>query len=224
MPARPAHLLLIDDHALFRTGLRLIVQEHPEVGAISEAGSIAEACALAQDAPVSGGGGAVDLVLLDIMLPGMNGFDGMPSLRKAFPQARIVFVSASVAPDGVREARARGADGFLSKSASGNDILQAIGAVLAGQPCFAVPASSGPLPDGVALTPRQRDVLRLLSAGKPNKVIARQLDLSESTVRGHVTAIFAQLGVDNRSAALLRAQHLGLVDVLPAYAGPASAA
>ncbi|WP_423456463.1 response regulator [Ottowia sp. VDI28] len=206
-----AHLLLIDDHTLFRTGLRLIVQEHPDVGTISEAGSIAQACGL-KSMGGTGDGEEVDLVLLDILMPGMSGLDGVRPLREAFPRARIVLVSASVGPDAVREARARGADGFLPKSASGDDILEAIGLVLSGQSCFPAANASAHSPAKAALTSRQLDVLRLLCTGKPNKVIARDLGLSENTVRVHVTAIFAQLGVDSRSAALLCAQRLGLVD------------
>lgn len=98
----PASLLLVDDHTLFRTGLRLIVQDHPGVDAIFEAGTVAEACALRPE--------TVDLVLLDIQMPGMSGLDGLRLLRQAFPRARIVLVSASVAPDAVYEARTRGAD------------------------------------------------------------------------------------------------------------------
>ncbi|MFN9476612.1 response regulator [Acidovorax sp.] len=201
----PASLLLIDDHTLFRTGLRLIVQDHPAVGSIAEAGSIADACALAP--------AAVDLVLLDIQLPGMSGLDGLRLLRQSYPSARIVLVSASIAPDAVYEARSRGADGFLPKSASGEDILEAISISLSGQPCF--PPNSGNAatvraPAAPTLTARQLEVLSLLCTGKPNKVIARHLGLSENTVRVHVAAIFAQLGVNSRSAALLAAQRLGL--------------
>ena len=203
----PARLLLVDDHNLFRTGLRLIVQDHPSVGSIAEAGSVAQACALQM--------ADADLVLLDIQLPGMSGLDGLRLIRQACPKARIVLVSASVAPDAVNEARARGADGFLPKSASGEDILEAITCALSGLPCF--PAGSGAAqtqaraPGAATLTARQPDVLRLLCAGKPNKVIARDLGLSENTVRVHVAAIFAQLGVNSRSAALLAAQRMGLV-------------
>ena len=200
-----ARLLLVDDHNLFRTGLRLIVQDHPQVGSIAEAGSISEACALEM--------ADADLVLLDIQLPGMSGLDGLHLLRQACPRARIVLVSASVAPDAIHEARVRGADGFLPKSASGEDILEAISCALAGQPCF--PAHSGSSAparsaDTPSLTARQLDVLSHLCTGKPNKVIARDLGLSENTVRVHVAAIFAQLGVNSRSAALLAAQRLGL--------------
>lgn len=205
----PATLLLVDDHTLFRTGLRLIVQDHPSVGAIAEAGSIAQACAL--------GLPSLELVLLDIQLPGMSGLDGLHLLRQHYPVARIVLVSASMAPDAVREARLRGADGFLPKSASAEDILHAITLALAGQPCF--PAESSPstalacvgTPAAPSLTARQLDVLTLLCGGKPNKVIARDLGLSENTVRVHVAAIFSQLGVNSRSTALLQAQRLGLV-------------
>ncbi|RZJ62332.1 MAG: response regulator transcription factor [Acidovorax sp.] len=200
-----ARLLLVDDHNLFRTGLRLIVQDHAGVGAIAEAGSIAEACALhAVD---------TDLVLLDIQLPGMNGLDGLRPLRQACPRARIVLVSASVAPDAVYEARARGADGFLFKSASAEDILNAITCALAGQPCFPIHSSHNAAargPGTPSLTARQLEVLALLCTGKPNKVIARDLGLSENTVRVHVAAIFSQLGVNSRSAALLAAQRIGL--------------
>lgn len=200
-----ARLLLVDDHALFRTGLRLIVQDHPSVGEIAEAGSIAEACALrAAD---------TDLVLLDIQLPGMSGLDGLRPLRQACPSARIVLVSASVAPDAIHEARGRGADGFLPKSASAADIFEAITCALQGKPCFPAHSSNSAAPRGAdtpSLTTRQLEVLSLLCTGRPNKVIARDLGLSENTVRVHVAAIFAQLGVNSRSAALLAAQRLGL--------------
>lgn len=200
-----ARLLLVDDHTLFRTGLRLIVEAHPGVGVISEAGSIAEACALQA--------GDTDLVLLDIQLPGMSGLDGLRLLRRACPVARIVLVSASMAPDAIHEARGRGADGFLPKSANAEDILNAITCALSGKPCFPVNSGNSAIirgPDTPSLTTRQLEVLSLLCMGKPNKVIARDLGLSENTVRVHVAAIFSQLGVNSRSAALLTAQRMGL--------------
>ena len=135
-----ARLLLVDDHTLFRTGLRLIVQDHPSVSSIAEAGSVAEACALQL--------ADTDLVLLDIQLPGMSGLDGLRLIRQACPKARIVLVSASVAPDAVNEARVRGADGFLPKSASGEDILDAITCALAppGSSPDRAPAAAPTLP------------------------------------------------------------------------------
>ena len=211
----PATLILVDDHTLFRTGLRLIVQDHPGVGTIAEAGSIAKACALQLS--------KANLILLDIQLPAMSGLEGMHLLRRACPLARIVLVSASMAPDAVHEARTRGADGFLPKSASGDDILQAITLALAGKPCFPdyqhhyvqpLPSHDTQRP-APTLTTRQLEVLTLLCLGKPNKVIARDLSLSENTVRVHVAAIFAQLSVNSRSTALLTAQRLGLLNTAP---------
>lgn len=196
-------VLLIDDHTLFRAGLQLIVQAHPEVGPILEAGSVLAAREHA--------GQAVDVILLDIELPGLNGLDGLKLLRESFPQARVVVVSASATPAAAGEAAARGADGFLPKSSSANDILQAITRVLRGETSFpdqVTPAASG---TGSTLTVRQLEVLALLCKGKPNKVIARELALSENTVRVHVSAIFAHFGVNSRSEALVAAQRSGLV-------------
>jgi len=101
----------------------------------------------------------------------------------------------------------------LPKSASAEDILEAISCALSGQPCFPINSGNSATvrgPDTPSLTARQLDVLSLLCTGRPNKVIARDLGLSENTVRVHVAAIFAQLGVNSRSAALLAAQRLGL--------------
>ena len=128
-------------------------------------------------------------------------------------QGRSSAEDSSVAPDAIHEARARGADGFLPKSASAEDILEAISCALSGQPCFPINSGNSATvrgPDTPSLTARQLDVLSLLCTGRPNKVIARDLGLSENTVRVHVAAIFAQLGVNSRSAALLAAQRLGL--------------
>jgi DNA-binding NarL/FixJ family response regulator len=207
----PAPLLLVDDHALFRTGLRLIVQDHPGVGTVAEAGSVAEACAMQLP--------DTRLILLDIQLPAISGLDGLHLLRSACPRARIVLVSASTSPGAAAEAQARGADGFLSKAASADDIWQAITLALAGQVCFPTGsnhyAALQPQGDAPAaapeLTVRQTEVLALLCLGKSNKVIARDLALSENTVRVHVSAIFSQLGVNSRSTALLTAQRLGLL-------------
>ena len=199
-------LLLVDDEPAALERLSALLTQVPDVQVVGTARNGREAAE--QVAALK-----PDLVLLDIQMPGMSGLDGLRLLRQAFPRARIVLVSASVAPDAVYEARTRGADGFLPKSASGADILEANSCALSGAPCF--PAHSGNTtttraPAAPALTARQLDVLFLLCTGKPNKVIARDLGLSENTVRVHVAAIFAQLGVNSRSAALLAAQRLGL--------------
>lgn len=201
-------VLLIDDHNLFRTGMRMIMQLFPGMGKILEAGSVM----LAKEHAAH----AVDVILLDIHMPGLNGLEGMGLLRSIFRQAKIVIVSASVSADAVSDAAQRGADGFLPKSASADDIYAALATVLSGGTCF--PSLTGyDTPQSAvkssvpALSARQMEVLAYLAQGKPNKVIAREMGLSENTVRVHVSATFAQLGVNSRTAAVLAAQQAGLV-------------
>lgn len=201
-------VLLIDDHTLFRTGMRMIMQLFPGMGDILEAGSVMLAKQHADQ--------EVDVILLDIQMPGLNGLEGMGLLRSIFRQAKIVILSASVSADAVADAAQRGADGFLPKSASADDIYAAVTTVLSGGVCFptlvgyenqrTIGKSSAP-----ALSARQMEVLAHLAQGKPNKVIAREMGLSENTVRVHVSATFAQLGVNSRTAAVLAAQQAGLV-------------
>jgi two-component system, NarL family, nitrate/nitrite response regulator NarL len=209
MRALPSpQILLIDDHNLFRTGMRMIVQSFPGMGTVLEAGSVM----LAKEHD----GKQVDVILLDIHMPGLNGLDGMGVLRSMFRQAKIIFVSASVSGDAITDAAHRGANGFLPKSASANDIYLAISTVLDGGKCFpdlVGLSTAGRPPSAPTLSARQMEVLALVAQGKPNKVIARDLGLSENTVRVHVSAMFVHLGVNSRTAAVLAAQQAGLIRV-----------
>jgi DNA-binding NarL/FixJ family response regulator len=207
-PLPKPQVLLIDDHTLFRTGMRMILQSFPGMGRVLEAASVM----LAREHE----GHIVDMILLDIQMPGINGLDGMAMLRSMFRQAKVVFVSASVSGDAILDAEQRGADGFLPKSASAHDIFSAMSKVLAGGKCFPTlvghnPASTAGTPAVRQLSNRQMQVLALIAQGKPNKVVARELGLSENTVRVHVSAMFVQLGVNSRTAAVLAAQQAGLV-------------
>ena len=207
-PLPKPQVLVIDDHTLFRTGMRMILQSFPGMGRVLEAASVM----LAREHE----GLQVDIILLDIQMPGINGLDGMAMLRRMFRQAKVVFVSASVSGGAIADAQLRGADGFLPKSASAHDIFNALSTVLAGGTCFPTLVghnlgNHAATPSARTLSSRQLQVLALIAQGKPNKVIARELDLSENTVRVHVSAMFAQFGVNSRTAALLAAQQAGLV-------------
>ena len=212
-----ARLLLIDDHTLFRTGLKLLLADSPSVASIIEAGSVMEAVQAHASQPV-------DILLLDIQMPGLNGIEGIKVLRRHFAAARIVIVSGTSHIDAIPADARREIAGFLPKSADAVDIERAIASCLSGGTHF--PTDGGGLGAGSAtnghapayepsqLTPRQLEVLTQLSLGRSNKVIAYHLGLSENTVRVHVAAILDHLGVVSRVEAILEAQRRGLVQTL----------
>jgi len=201
------HILIVDDHSLFRTGLKMILMQIGEARGISEAASIKEALDFSES--------GIDVILLDIQLPGINGIEGIKPLRDRFGDVPIIMLSANSEPNRVSEAKALGASGFLNKSSSADAMVASISEVLAGGNCFRSPpleSSTGSSSHtiGSKLTPRQTEVLIYLCEGKPNKLIARELDMSENTVRVHVSAILAALGASNRTEAMLIAQREGI--------------
>jgi DNA-binding NarL/FixJ family response regulator len=200
------NILLIDDHALFRSGLRLLLSTGLENIQVFESGSLEESMRSALDAPA--------VILLDIRLHGLSGLESIALLKRKWPQAAIVMLSSESAPEIVSLALERGAAAFVSKGDTADNIIAVIRQVLQHHP-FPVPpaataqASLAPVP---CLTPRQCEVLDLLCQGLPNKLIARRLDLSENTVRSHVQAVLGFLQVSNRSEAAFAARRLGLVN------------
>lgn len=210
-------ILLADDHDLFRAGLAMVLQGLPEAFELIQAASLAAAIECTETTD------GVDLALLDLHMPAMNGMAGLRDFRKRFPAVPVVIVSASDACADVQEALDAGASGYIHKSSPPQVMLSALELVLAGG-VYVPPQALGPtlaralpdLPKPGGLTARQLDVLRLLAAGKPNKLIARELGLSEGTVKIHLSTIFRVLDVNNRTEAVLAAQAMRLDLAAPA--------
>lgn len=198
-------LLLIDDHAMFRAGLAVLLRMGIDSLVVIEAGSIDEALHSPASAP--------DVILLDIVLKGLNGLDGIDLLKRRWPAVPIIMVSSDATPQTVQQALARGASAFISKEKPAENILDGVRHVLAptttqaGLRKMPPPLQAEP----PRLTPRQLEVLDLVCQGLPNKAIGRKLNLTENTVRWHVQGILALLGVFNRSEAAFAARLQGLI-------------
>lgn len=203
------NVLLIDDHALLRDALALLFAQHLPELTLLEADSIGRAVEVARQH------GQVDLALLDLGLPDSQGLASLAALRTALPELTVVVLSADARRDTIVAAIDAGAAGFIPKAAQGSALVDALRLVLDGGvylPAAALVADGASV-DAAAigeLSPRQAQVLQLLIQGKSNKMIGRALDLSESTVKTHLLAIFRRLNVNSRTQALLAAARLGL--------------
>lgn len=200
------HIMIVDDHALFRTGMRMILMQ------VGGAAGITEACSIKEAFDFSESG--VDIILLDIHMPGLNGIDGIKPIRDKFSNVPIIILSASSEVSQMQKARKLGASGFMNKASLAEEMVSSISRVLDGKTCFPDDIDSHAVDSktsiGNALTPRQVEVLIYLCEGKSNKLIARELEMSENTVRVHVSAILSTLGAVNRSEAILIAQREGI--------------
>lgn len=198
--------LLVDDHALFREGLALLMAHAFDGVECLQAASIAEAIDLGGQHP------DLALTLLDLGLPDSDGMAGLRQLQQELPGPALVVLSADDAPQTVLDTINAGAQGFIPKSAEPGLMREALAHVLGGgiylpRHSPAAPASS---PAAIDLSERQLDVLRLLIRGRSNKLISRELDLSESTVKTHLAAVFRKLEVNTRTQAVVKAAALGL--------------
>jgi DNA-binding NarL/FixJ family response regulator len=194
-------LLIVDDHAVVREGLEAMLGSAPGIDRIATAASGAEAlqaCAAFQP----------QVILLDLRMPSSDGFSVLDHLLPRWPQVRVLVLSASAAPAEVALARQRGAAGYLSKSSDRATLLRAIHAVAGGGLCFA--PDGGEVADDAGLSPRELDVLRHLGQGFSNDDLGRTLGISGETIKSHLKAIFAKLGVAGRAEAVARAYELGL--------------
>jgi DNA-binding NarL/FixJ family response regulator len=201
-------VLIADDHPLFRGALREAVNGLFDRIGVAEAGTFEEVVERLE------GGGELDLILLDLQMPGARGFSGLMYLRAQYPSLPVAIVSANDDPAVIRRCMAFGAAGFLPKTLGVEALRGAIGRVLAGEMwtpadvelAGEADAESAALIRRLAtLTPQQVRVLMMLSTGLLNKQIAFELGVSEATVKAHVSAILQKLGVESRTQAVIAA-------------------
>lgn len=200
-------VLIADDHPLVRDGLRTVISVAFDQCELFEAASIDEAAAIIERE------GDFDLVLLDLNMPGTSGFSGLMTIRDRFPSVPVVIVSAQQEGGLVQAAITHGAAGFIPKSMRRGAIVDAIKSILAGEifaPDMLDEAGGDSNAEEVAilekvglLTPQQKVVLGFIVAGKLNKQIAYELDVSMRTVKAHVSAILSKLNVYSRTQAVI---------------------
>lgn len=209
------NILLVEDHELFREGLKLLLADLGEALRFSEAANCAQALALVEK-------NEFDVVLLDFHLPGLHGFDALRLLRAKAESATIIVLSAEEDAELIRQIIDAGAAGFIPKASSHAVMMAALRLILAGGtylPPHALNSTPLEAPAEIVvpsdsilsmLTERQMTTLRLAMQGKVNKVIAREMDVSEATVKAHLSAAFRVLGVRNRTEAVFVAARSGL--------------
>ncbi|MGC2855815.1 response regulator [Novispirillum sp. DQ9] len=206
--------LIADDHPLYREALALVVRRGFPDATCHEVSTLPDALeALERE--------KFDLVMLDLLLPGVDGFAGLVALRNRAPDVPVLMVSASERTEAVRQALLMGAAGYLPKSSTGGITENAIRLVLSGG-CYLPPQAMGavvqvpspegdpakPLPRAESLTRRQMMVLEKLAEGLSNKEIARELEITEITVKAHVTAVLRKFGVSTRAQAIVAANRM----------------
>lgn len=199
------HIVIVDDHPLFRDALKQTLAASFEHLRLSEAGALEELSAIMER-------GGVDLVLLDLTMPRVQGFSGLMYLRALNPSIPVVIVSANESPAVIRRCMEFGASGFIPKSLPVSRIRDAIAAILNGEIWVPAEIDLGQSANGKnaqladrlsSLTPQQFRVLMMLGEGLLNKQIAFQLGVSEATVKAHVSAILQKLGVESRTQAVI---------------------
>ncbi|MGE5522196.1 MAG: response regulator [Rhodospirillaceae bacterium] len=214
------NILVVDDHAMVREGVRHVLESMDGEVNVIEARDAEEALRCVDQHP------KLDLVLLDLGLPGRDGFEILERLHQRNTALPVIIVSASDDRSRVMTALSMGAAGFIPKSCGRDVTLQAVRLVLAGGVYIPPEALGLGKPEGMpansasqqlvgssrplGLTERQTEVLALLARGKPNKIIAAELDIAEPTVKAHVTEILRALKVTNRAQAVIAARRMGI--------------
>src|SRR5437867_2723486 len=203
---KKASVLVVDDHALLRTGVANIINQEPDLRVVAEAGNGLEAVeAFDRHHP--------DVTLLDLRMPVMEGVEAIRRIRDRDPRARVIVLTTYDTDDEIARALKAGAKAYVLKDISADDLIRCIRDVLAGK-TYLAPAAAAKLAEGVTrvrLTPREMAALRLLADGKANKEIASALAISERTVKTHLGHLFEKLGVTSRTEAVKVATRRGLV-------------
>ena len=212
-------VLLADDHALMRHGLRLIIDSQEDMEVVGEASDGFEALELAEEL-------RPDIILMDIAMPRCDGLEATRRVKRQLPEVEIIVLTVHEEVESLFEALQGKARGFLLKKARANELIAALRGVLRGEAHLS-PLMAGKLVDEFvrltkissslptienSLTPREKEVLREIARGADNKQIAALLTISVNTVKKHVSSILAKLGVQDRRQAAERASRLGLVD------------
>ena len=210
------HILVVDDHPLFREGLASLLNSSPETSVIGEAGSGSEAIAQAEALNP-------DVVLMDIQMPDMNGIEATRRILADHPTMRIIMLTMLEDDDSLFAAMRAGARGYILKGADKAEVLRTIAAVVEGQALFGPAIASRitgffrrgaptdkallPFPE---LTEREREVLNLIAQGLNNQEIAQRLFVSGKTISNHISSIFNKLQVADRPQAIIKARQAGL--------------
>ncbi|HEV8414312.1 MAG TPA: response regulator transcription factor [Bryobacteraceae bacterium] len=198
----PVRIVIADDHLIARVGLVTIVNEQHDMTVVAEATNGQQAVALYRKL-------CPDVILMDLRMPVMDGFDAARAIRAEFPDARILALSTYSADEYIHRAFRAGVQAYLKKDVQHDDLIQAIRAVHSGQaPITASLVAQWPRPD---LSARELEVLRLIAQGLSNKQIGYALSIAEYTVMNHVKSILGKLGADDRTQAATVAIHRGII-------------
>jgi two-component system NarL family response regulator len=205
-PTSRARVLLVDDHALLRTGVANIINQEQDLHVVAEAGNGIEALAAFDRYHP-------DVTLLDLRMPVMEGVEVVRRMREKDPRARVIILTTYDTDEEISRALKAGAKAYVLKDISADALIACIRDVLAGK-TYLAPAAAAKLAEDVTrvqLTPRELSTLRLLADGKANKEIAAELGISERTVKTHLGHLFEKLGVTSRTEAVKVATRRGLV-------------
>ena len=203
-------VLIADDHAMVRQGIRTFLELAPDFHVVAEARNGAEAIQRAREL-------RPDVILMDILMPEVDGLQAAAVIRQELPDTEVIALTAYLEDGSVLRAMQAGVIGYLLKDAEAEDLRRAVRAAAAGQVQFSPMAAASllnqftPVKTHEALTNRESDVLRLFARGQSNRQIALSLGVSETTAKTHVRSILGKLGVTSRLQATLYALHTGLV-------------